>query len=121
VTIFQNQHLSSFQKVYEIYENDEKSYAGYRSLALIVPAISGRERRYHVYRLDFDRGDMLMIGCELPLETSRAVARRSRTRDLHPLTDAEVDAARWSMKKWVEVGRARWCPFPGPEIPEGEG
>ena len=58
-----------------------------------------------------------MIGCELPLDHSRALARRSRTRDWQPLTEAEWDASRWNRAKWNDCGRASWTPFEGPTVP----
>lgn len=114
MTIGEHQHLSSFASVREIYENDYKSCAGYRSAALIVPAVSGHKARYHVYRLDFERGDLVMIGCELPLDHSRAIARRSRNRDWQPLSDFEKTVGRWPRARWEDKGRSSWQPYNGP-------
>lgn len=103
MTMSKHQHLPSFSKVLEVYENDIEEFGGPRSVALIVPAVSDGRRRYHVYRLDLARGDLLMIGCELPLTMSRAIARRSRVRDWEPLTEEESRIGRrprWEKWKW---------------------
>lgn len=115
MTIGRYQHLSSFSKVKEIYENDEKEFAGYRSVSLIVPAVSGRRYRYHVYRLDLERGDLIMIGNELDIDYARAIARRSRNRDWKPLTDAELAIGRWPRERWERKGRSKWRRFAGPK------
>lgn len=115
MTIGKHQHLVSFSKVTEIYENDTDGWGDYRSLAMLVPAVSGHRARYHVYRLDFARGDLVMIGNELDLLTARAIARRSRNRDWEALTDAEISVGRWPIERWNRDGRSRGQTYNGPK------
>jgi len=61
---------------------------------------AGRKNRYTVVRVVYKTGVITVIGRELDIYTSRAVARRGPDRDGHELTDEEVSLGRSPRKLW---------------------
>jgi len=71
------------------------------SVAIIVPdPSSGKRNRYHTYRLDLKTSCFYIVGRELDLKHSRAVARRKQACDSLPLCKEEISVGCLSPSKW---------------------
>lgn len=85
----------------EHYEHGWFHLGYYTNVAIITrDPNSGRKNRYTVLRMQYEAGKIEVIGRELDIYTSRAIARRGMHRDGQPLTDVELRAGRSPKKKW---------------------
>ena len=93
--------IPRFTEIKEAYLHGHHHLEGVTNAAFICPDLAaGRQPRYTVVRLDYISGRMTVIGREVDIWISRALARRSMLRDGQGLTPAELKAGRQDVKVW---------------------